>query len=247
MQAELMQPYSNSWWERIDVQKGWRVADFGCGIGVLFPSLVDRVGANGCVVGIDSEERHCAECQSLIDQRGWKNVCVLQSSALNTSLPLIDFDLCHERLVAPYVDPQALMTAMLQCLKPGGVLAWQEIDTQSWDFYPEIPIWQYLKNLIDETFALSGDQNYGRKTHQLFVDNGVRDVTVRCFNLAKNNLHPFLRMPLHILGPIAPKAIAAGIATQYEIDLAAREFETALTPHHTVISPTFLQVSGKKP
>lgn len=103
---------------------GERILDVGCGPGFYCAELLDEVGKEGSVVGVDGSpamlelaRRRCA---------GRDNVDFHQADA--TSLPVADadFDAALSVQVLEYVaDPTAALREMHRALRPGGrVLIW---------------------------------------------------------------------------------------------------------------------------
>ena len=61
--------------------KGGRVLDVGCGPGGSFPFLVDAVGPQGQVTGIEISPMHSELANERIAANGWKNVVVITKPA----------------------------------------------------------------------------------------------------------------------------------------------------------------------
>src|SRR5450631_3704432 len=67
--------------EALPVRRGQVVLDVGCGTGLCHGSLRDKVGPQGSVVGIEESPDMVAVARERIEQEGWENVTVVQSSA----------------------------------------------------------------------------------------------------------------------------------------------------------------------
>jgi SAM-dependent methyltransferase len=75
------QSYRRAVVEALPVRRGQVVLDVGCGTGLCHDSLLDKVGPQGGVVGIEESPEMVAVARERIEQEGWGNVTVVQSSA----------------------------------------------------------------------------------------------------------------------------------------------------------------------
>jgi ubiquinone/menaquinone biosynthesis C-methylase UbiE len=117
----------------IDVQPGERVLDVGCGPGFYVSELLERVGAAGRVVGVDSSQAMLAVAAHRC--RDHANVALHEGDA--TALPVDDagFDRAISVQVLEYVpDTAAALAELFRALRPGGRLVVWDIDwtTVSW-------------------------------------------------------------------------------------------------------------------
>jgi ubiquinone/menaquinone biosynthesis C-methylase UbiE len=60
---------------------GATVLDIGCGTGLSFGPLLERVGPTGRVVGVDPSPEMLAQARKRIALHGWSNVAVLEETA----------------------------------------------------------------------------------------------------------------------------------------------------------------------
>src|SRR6516162_9347547 len=74
------------------LRRGMRVADLGCGVGMVTASLAELVGPEGYVVGIDASAAQLAQARQRMPPRG-TNIRFVEASATDTGLPLALFDL----------------------------------------------------------------------------------------------------------------------------------------------------------
>lgn len=65
----------------LPVSAGQVVLDVGCGTGLCFGLLLEKVGAEGGVAGIEESPEMVARARERIEQEGWRNVRVVQSRA----------------------------------------------------------------------------------------------------------------------------------------------------------------------
>ena len=118
----VFQGYRRAVVEALPVHRGEVVLDVGCGTGLCHGSLQDKVGPQGSVVGIEESPEMVAVARERIEQEGWHNVTVVQSSAEDAQIaPTADaalFCAVHDILQSP----DALRNVMSK-LRPGARVA----------------------------------------------------------------------------------------------------------------------------
>jgi demethylmenaquinone methyltransferase/2-methoxy-6-polyprenyl-1,4-benzoquinol methylase len=72
--------------ELLNLKRGDRVLDVGCGPGGSFPFLVQAVGPTGQVVGIEISPDHSELARRRIARNQWENIQVVEAAAQNASL-----------------------------------------------------------------------------------------------------------------------------------------------------------------
>src|SRR5882672_196555 len=80
------------------LRRGMRVADLGCGVGMVTALLAEIVGPRGHVVGIDFSGAQITEARkrfSAVDA----NASFVEASAMDTGLPPELFDLVYSRFL----------------------------------------------------------------------------------------------------------------------------------------------------
>ncbi len=66
---------------RLELKRGSRVLEVGCGTGRNLAPLLEAVGAEGQVYGVDLSEGMLAEAKDLCTKRGWHNVELMRADA----------------------------------------------------------------------------------------------------------------------------------------------------------------------
>ncbi len=116
------QSYRRAVVEALPVRRGQVVLDVGCGTGLCHDSLLDKVGPQGGVVGIEESPEMVAVARERIEQEGWGNVKVVQSSAEDAQIAETEdaalFCAVHDILQSP----DALRN-VLGKLRPGAGVA----------------------------------------------------------------------------------------------------------------------------
>jgi len=111
---------------------GKRVLEIGCGSGLNFKYLVERVGSAGAVRGIDISERMIAVAQTRCDRNLWNNAFAELADAAEyharTQFDAVYFGLSFTVLR----DPRKVLDNILEQLRPGGRLVVLETRIPEW-------------------------------------------------------------------------------------------------------------------
>ena len=249
-QANQYEPTASWLLDQIGVQAGWRAVDIGCGpIGIL-DLLSRRVGPSGEVIGLEREQRFVAMANAEIGRRGLGNVRMVQADALNTGLEKETFDLAHERLVLINVSArEAFLAEMLSLLRPGGVLALEDVDNISWICQPAHPSWDVLLDAFHKVFhAGGGDGFVGRRLPVLLHVLGMQNVQTK-ITVETPSVGDYRRTHLlSLIESIRDKVVANGVLSAADIDRHRESLARHLEdPATLVIDKLLVQCWGEKP
>src|SRR5262249_9115041 len=151
--------------DAIGVQPGWRAVDIGCGPLGIVNLLSERVGPLGTVVGLERESRFVEMAKSEIARRNLRNVEIVQAGAPLTGLQTDSFELVHVRLVFVNIpERDAFISEMVSLVRPGGIMALEDIDNISWTCEPAHPSWDVLYKAFHAVFQAGGGDGFiGRR------------------------------------------------------------------------------------
>jgi len=159
---------------RAGVGPGMRVLDVGCGTGDVSVLAARRVGPTGQVLGIDRAPEAVAVAQRRAREAGLTNVsfAVHDLSDLTLTGPV---DALIGRLVLMYLsDPAATLRRLLEGVKPGGVVAFQEMDMDAATCEPDCPLLAATGERIIQTFVRAGlDHRTGLKLARIYRNAGL--------------------------------------------------------------------------
>jgi len=83
---------------------GATVLDIGCGTGLNFAGVLNSIGSNGRLIGIDSSQSMLARAKRRIEHAGWKNVTLLHADVLDLAEVLALAELGNiDTVLATYV------------------------------------------------------------------------------------------------------------------------------------------------
>jgi ubiquinone/menaquinone biosynthesis C-methylase UbiE len=105
----------------LDPPRDATVLDLGCGSGVNFAHLRDRLGPVGTLVGVDVSRGMLSVADRRVRAAGWENVTVVRGDARRP--PVADPDAVFASLLSAFFDdPGAVVREWADLVGPGGRL-----------------------------------------------------------------------------------------------------------------------------
>jgi SAM-dependent methyltransferase len=236
--------------DRVGIARGWGVIDLGCGPSGILDLLADRVGPAGHVVGLDFEPANVALAREFAAERGLANVEVIQGDAHRTGLPSASYDLVHARtLLINIRDPATVAAEMVRLTGPGGWVAVLEPDGGGSVCYPAHPAWDRLTQIFLSAQQVDGADTFiGRRLPELFRRACLVDIGVE----PKADIYPAghsrRTIRADLVRSMRPKILAAGIASERELDEVDQAVRKHLSDPDTLMLPHLLFLAwGRKP
>jgi predicted methyltransferase len=110
--------------QRLDVQRGMRVADVGAGNGWLTVEVAGHVGPEGHVFATEVMPAKRDEIRNRVLAAGLKNVSIVEAASTATGLPRACCEVIYLRFVYHHLgEPQAINASLYDSVAPGGRLA----------------------------------------------------------------------------------------------------------------------------
>jgi SAM-dependent methyltransferase len=224
---------------------GMRVLDAGCGAGDISFLAARLVGASGSVIGVDQSPEATATATRRAQQAGLMNVQFLtqELSGLTLDEPV---DAIIGRLVLLYSsDAAALLRHLSRFLKPGGIVAFQEMDMAAMKSEPTCTLFETSAWRIMQTFARAGlDPSIGLKLWRIFQDAGLP--APRMIQGARveggPDSHAYAQVE-QITQTLLPLMQRTGVATAEEVGietLAARLRDEVVANQAVIVSPAMI-------
>jgi SAM-dependent methyltransferase len=231
--------------DRIGVGAGWRCLDLGCGAGGILELLGARVGPTGRVVGLDADPVMLAAARDWTRAHDLADVGLVASDAYRPGVRREAFDLVHVRFLASTAGRgEALLHEALGLVRPGGVLAFQEPDTETLNCYPPHPAWQRLKELVQAAFeSAGGDTRIGQRLYRLLRGAGLEEVRYRPFLVGVTRREPMTDFLPATVESIRATLLGAGLVAEDELDEALAACRRHLADPDTVFT-TYLVVQA---
>jgi ubiquinone/menaquinone biosynthesis C-methylase UbiE len=205
-QAVYLAPGTERLFREAGIGPGHRVLDLGSGVGDVAILVSRLVGPAGEVVGIERDPRSIARAKARIDEAKLHNVSFKQCDVLEvrSSKP---FDAVVGRFILEFVpDPVALLRSLSQLLRPGGVLAFNEVSFAPYlALSAHLPLWSATASLFREVLRGSGaNTEIGVELHRMFQEAGLPAPNMRMEMLLGHDLD-IIRLTYDILCSLRPQ------------------------------------------
>jgi demethylmenaquinone methyltransferase/2-methoxy-6-polyprenyl-1,4-benzoquinol methylase len=106
----------------LELKRGDRVLEIGCGTGRNLPLLREAVGSEGQIIGVDLSEGMLAEAQSLCDRKKWNNIMLIRTDAADYTSPYSVDAVIFSLSYATMPHHHDVLRHAWKQLRPGGYL-----------------------------------------------------------------------------------------------------------------------------
>ncbi len=73
--------------DSLELSKGDTVVELGCGTGLNFPLVLDKIGPEGKLIGVDITDKMLVQARKRATENGWNNVELVQSDFAEYQFP----------------------------------------------------------------------------------------------------------------------------------------------------------------
>jgi len=216
--SHILRPTTLSLLDRVGVRPGMNCLDAGCGGGDVTLDLARSVGPTGRVVGIDIDATKLDLARQEAAAQGLTNVEFWQVG-IGELRPAPEFDLVYSRFLLTHLPaPTTAVTTMGQELRPGGVIAIEDIDFAGHFCHPDCPaFWRYVELYTATVRRRGGDPHIGPKLPGMLLDADFECMGMNVVQPAGIDGEIKLLNPI-TMENIADAVLAAGLASRAEVD-----------------------------
>ncbi|MBN9416998.1 hypothetical protein ABS71_04995 [bacterium SCN 62-11] len=210
--------YSLDFTRRLLLEAGTRdarkILDVGCGLGDVAALALTLVGDGAQIIGIDRNEAALERARQRTSQATFRMADL-------TDLPddLKDFDAIIGRRVLMYqADPARALSLLVERLKPGGLVVFQEADLSMVPArLTPLPLHEKTLGWIREMVRQEGcDLQMGFHLHQTFTAAGLSVQGVRAEAIVQTPTQPSLLGD--IVRAVLPRLLEQGVTTEAEVE-----------------------------
>ena len=148
--GQLLYPSTRRLFEQAGITAGMKVLDVGSGAGDVALLLAELVGPSGSVVGVELHAPLVEVARARVKAAGLTTISFLAGDIRSVALEH-DFDAVVGRNVLMYVaDPAAVLRVGGEHLRPGGIVAFQEVE---WSISEQIARLDAIPSLVKQAAA----------------------------------------------------------------------------------------------
>lgn len=219
-QGELFGTETREVYRRAGLAPGMRVLNIGCGAGDDALIAADMVGPTGSVLGIDRAPAALSQARARAERAGLKHISFAEAEIYSFE-PQTKFDAVIGRFILLHVaDAVGALKRVQTFLKPGGILAFVEMDIDETRAIPPLPLLTQCVNWITDTYRHVGvEPNMGSELYATFRQAGLSPRltgTCRVESGPNSIAYGFAAQTLASLVPAMEKF---GVATANEIGM----------------------------
>jgi 2-polyprenyl-3-methyl-5-hydroxy-6-metoxy-1,4-benzoquinol methylase len=217
-QARILEPFTRQLLIDAGLRPGMRVHDVGCGPGDVAFLAAELVGEAGQVVGTDRSADALSIATVRASERGLWNVSFQEGDSSEIRFES-QFDALIGRAVLMFQrDPATMLSRLVAHVRPGGVVAFHEIDWANARSFPTVPSWTRCCELIVATLKVTGADPYlGMNLHSLFIGAGLPPPSLRYVSRI-GGAREHVLLVTNLLSTLLPEAERLGLVTPGEID-----------------------------
>lgn len=250
-QAAMFSEFTAEILREAGITTGMRVLDLGCGVGDVTMLAAGLVGPSGAVVGLDASA-HALDTARLRTAAAGINWASFEQADIFAMQPGDAFDAVIGRFILMHLpDPAAAIRSAMARIRPGGSVAFVELDVDSALAMPSFDLFDQCMDWIKELYSQLGiERNMGSKLYASFCHAGLApglSSSVLIEGGKESTAHDYVAEAIRSL---QPSLEASGVATAAEIDittLADRLFLAAKAQPRCFVYPRLTGAWATRP
>jgi SAM-dependent methyltransferase len=186
--------------------------------------VAEQVGPQGTVTGVDMNPAMIDVARQRAQAASITNVAFLQGDVSQVALD-DQFDAVVGRAILMYIkDRAALLRRLSQQLRPGGILAFQELDlTLAGTTLPHAPVFEQTGQRTKQVFGRAGLDTEGLNLFRLFLEAGLPGPEMDLITTVGGPDWAGHEHLADVTSALLPLMIQWGIATEEEVQVKTLE------------------------
>jgi SAM-dependent methyltransferase len=247
-QARLWDPTAHALFDRLKIRRGARARESGPGAGSLHRELRRRV--RGPVDAVEPSEAFATGIDRLASRDGFGRGHIWRANLGTVQLPHAHYDVIFARWVFLFLpNPAAHVRQLARALKPGGMLAIQDYQRETFRMIPPPAAWERVL-AADRAFFESqgGDASIGARLPALYARAGLELVDITPTVKSGHPGSPVWNwLSAYFLGGVIDRLAGLGGFTAADARQLTREWIAASKqPASLLMGPALIDVIGRR-
>jgi ubiquinone/menaquinone biosynthesis C-methylase UbiE len=244
LQAAILRPVTERLLRGSGISQGMRVLEMGCGAGDVAMLVAELVGPSGSVIAIDRSQAVIAVARERARTAKLHHVDFREAPAevYSDSEP---FDAVIGRYVLVHQDdPVAFLRAATSFVRPGGIVAFHEINLHGPSFgsLPGVELWRQTGEWIEMAFrAVTPHGDAGARLIEHFSLGGLPHPNLFCESLVGGGKDsPLYAWATGVLESLVPQLVRMRVVTEDTIaieTLEARLRDAVVEARSQIVTP----------
>jgi ubiquinone/menaquinone biosynthesis C-methylase UbiE len=220
-QSRLYADWTNQILTRAGLSAGMRVLDAGCGIGDVSFIAATLVGPSGTVLGVDCAAKAVEVAIRRAKSARMPRIC-FRIADLCELHPADSFDALIGRFVLMHLhEPATVLRRLAGYVRPGGIVAFQELDISAGRAVPECGLFAKCRRWIIETYSRARVEiEMGARLFATFREAGLPEPQLTCDTHISGGIDsPAYECIADAIRSLLPTMVKHGVATADEIEL----------------------------
>ena len=221
-QARLIDPITRRFFVAAGIGAGMHVLDVGSGAGDVAILLSELVGASGSVTGVDKASAALDVAASRTKARNAHNVTYELGDPTEMAFER-PFDAVVGRYVLQFMKaPAHALRKLAAQLRPGGLIAFHELDWSGVRSYPLVPAYDQCCTWISKTIQLLGaDTRMGMKLHSTFIEAGLPAPSLRLESVMDGDFDhaDCIHLVTDLAATLLPEMERLSVCTALQLDI----------------------------
>lgn len=177
-QASGMQSFMHNFLVAAGLQPGMRVLDLGSGAGDMSLAARSVVGESGSILGVDITPASLTRARERVAAAGFENVAFIEADLTRDFALDDEFNAIVGNLVLMYLpNREELLKSLTRRLRPGGIVAFGEINVDGGPANPASPTWDKLEGWWLQALIANGTEiRMAMKLRALLMACGLVDI-----------------------------------------------------------------------
>lgn len=220
-QSQALEAFTRRCLQDAGIRPGMKVLDVGSGAGDVALLLAEMVGPEGQVVGIDLKPDVLELARQRAIAAGYRNISFIAGDVYEIELER-DFDALVGRLILFHLkEPVKALRHLLNHLRPGAIVAFQDYDVSKVSCYPPSPLFRQTLGWVMEAFRQAGaDPEIGLKLRTFFLEAGLPEPQLRCeADVSGDAAWPWYDQFAGVVRSLLPVILKLQLATAEEVGI----------------------------
>ncbi|MEO8210351.1 MAG: methyltransferase domain-containing protein, partial [bacterium] len=185
-QHNVWKKVTDNFFDRINIQTGWKCLDVGAGPGFVSMDLRKLVGEEGEVTALEPSEFYLNYLKDKCKKNNFQNIKFILGNLEDVNLEEDYYDLIYLRWVIDFVpEPEKFLFKLLKALKKGGVIAIQDYAYEGVALFPKGGAFDNIADAVRAYWrAGGGDPYFTVKIPSIFRKNNIELVEYKPISLA---------------------------------------------------------------